>query len=61
VELPKTDRFIGAKSNIQDFEKYDGKRIGLGSFVLDYVVGKGGFGKVWKVYEKSSNKIYAMK
>ena len=27
----------------------------------DYVVGKGGFGKVWKVYEKATNKVYAMK
>ena len=25
------------------------------------MVGKGGFGKVWKVREKKTNKIYAMK
>lgn len=25
------------------------------------MVGKGGFGKVWKVVEKASKKIYAMK
>lgn len=24
-------------------------------------MGKGGFGKVWKVFEKSTNKVYAMK
>jgi serine/threonine protein kinase len=28
---------------------------------LDFVVGKGGFGKVWKVIEKATNKVYAMK
>lgn len=33
----------------------------LNSFNLDFVVGKGGFGKVWKVIEKQTNKIYAMK
>jgi serine/threonine protein kinase len=29
--------------------------------VLDFVVGKGGFGKVWKVFDKSSNRVFAMK
>lgn len=24
-------------------------------------MGKGGFGKVWKVYEKNTSKVYAMK
>jgi len=28
---------------------------------MDFVVGKGGFSKVWKVHEKSTNKVYAMK
>ena len=26
-----------------------------------YIVGRGGFGKVWKVYFKKSKKVYAMK
>lgn len=30
-------------------------------FEFKKIVGKGGFGKVWKVMEKKSRKIYAMK
>jgi serine/threonine protein kinase len=30
-------------------------------FRLEYVIGKGGFGKVWKVEMKKTGKIYAMK
>lgn len=35
--------------------------VGKNMFNLHYVIGKGGFGKVWKVDSKKSKKIYAMK
>ena len=31
------------------------------NFEMMYVIGRGGFGKVWKVYSKKYKKIYAMK
>jgi len=31
------------------------------SFKFHYVIGKGGFGKVWKVEKKKETKFYAMK
>ena len=30
-------------------------------FLFNYVVGRGGFGKVWKVEKKKNKKLYAMK
>lgn len=30
-------------------------------FTFQYVIGRGGFGKVWKVEQKKGNKMYAMK
>lgn len=35
--------------------------ISKNNFVFHYVVGKGGFGKVWKVESKKNKQIYAMK
>jgi len=29
--------------------------------MFNYVIGKGGFGKVWKVESKKDRKLYAMK
>jgi serine/threonine protein kinase len=31
------------------------------NFIFHYVIGKGGFGKVWKVELKKNRVIYAMK
>ncbi len=30
-------------------------------FQFHYIVGKGGFGKVWKIEHKKTKKLYAMK
>ena len=30
-------------------------------FMFHYVIGRGGFGKVWKVEKKKEKKLYAMK
>lgn len=51
----------GNKYSTEEYEKEDVHRITVNSFNRDYVVGKGGFGKVWKVVEKTTKKIYAMK
>ena len=35
--------------------------VNLDDFVLVKAIGKGGFGKVWKVQRKRDNKVFAMK
>ena len=60
-ELPKTDRAATSKYSTEEYEKEDFHKITVNSFARDFVVGKGGFGKVWKVSEKATKKIYAMK
>lgn len=35
--------------------------IGKNDFSFNYVIGRGGFGKVWKVEQKKTHKLYAMK
>ncbi len=35
--------------------------MGKRSFDFTYVIGKGGFGKVWKVHSKKYKKFYALK
>ncbi len=37
------------------------EKITRNHFDFMYVIGRGGFGKVWKVYSKKYKKIYAMK
>lgn len=48
---------------IDDFDeaKLASDVIGKSSFKQFYVIGKGGFGKVWRVQMKKNGKIYAMK
>lgn len=59
-----------SKSNISnhifDKEGFNTKskskeKITRSNFDFMYVIGRGGFGKVWKVYSKKYKKIYAMK
>ena len=38
-----------------------GKLVGLNDFEVLSLVGKGAFGKVWRVKEKDTGKIFAMK
>ena len=35
--------------------------MGRNHFDFDYVIGKGGFGKVWSVVMKRSRQVFAMK
>ncbi len=37
------------------------KGMSKNNFQFQYVIGRGGFGKVWKVEKKKERKIYAMK
>jgi len=37
------------------------KKINKNDFSFLYVIGRGGFGKVWKVEQKKTHKLYAMK
>jgi serine/threonine protein kinase len=37
------------------------KKISKSDFAFEYVIGRGGFGKVWKVKQKKTKQLYAMK
>ena len=43
------------------FDSPDSESINKSSFDYISVIGRGGFGKVWKVESKKNNKLYAMK
>ena len=47
--------------NLDSLEPEDQEIVEKSSFQYINIVGRGGFGKVWKVLHKKSNKIYAMK
>jgi hypothetical protein len=44
-----------------DHEKAVSTTLSKNSFVYHYIVGKGGFGKVWKVANKKSREFFALK
>jgi len=50
------------KKNFHEYKhKYDSSRISKSNFEFLYVIGRGGFGKVWKVKHKNTLKLYALK
>ena len=49
----------GEKSNTN--KKWSYVIVSRNSFDFKYIIGKGGFGKVWKVIDKKTNTIYALK
>lgn len=52
---------LQAKEDVQNNIYLDNKNINREHFDCQYVIGKGGFGKVWSVKCKKNQKIYAMK
>lgn len=71
VKLPRKGSVSNPLTERRDYEpvlidenderKYQIEGVNKSSFRPYYVIGKGGFGKVWKVQMKKSGKIYAMK
>ena len=47
--------------NLNSLEPIDQKIVDKSSFQYINIIGKGGFGNVWKVFHKESKKLYAMK
>ena len=47
--------------NINSLDNIDSEIVSKSSFQYINIVGRGGFGKVWKVLHKKSKKLYAMK
>lgn len=62
---PLTDRREYASLELDDYEyeelKNNNPAISKSSFNTVYLIGKGGFSKVWKVHMKKTGKAFAMK
>ncbi|CAD8084293.1 unnamed protein product [Paramecium sonneborni] len=75
MNIQHNSRYENSKSAIKKYEKLDSQsdneeeslmvdcniQVNKNSFQFHYVIGKGGFGKVWKVEIKKSRQFYAMK
>ena len=58
----KSPPYDSQTNNNQSQSSYNGKNtLNRNSFKFLYVIGKGGFGKVWKIQSKKTKTIYALK
>ena len=58
----KSPPYESQTNNNQSQSSYNGKNtLNRNSFKFLYVIGKGGFGKVWKIQSKKTKTIYALK
>lgn len=54
-------KYSNINSQNSHFEDKMKSKVDKNSFKYKYIVGKGGFGKVWKVEHRKTRKVWAMK
>lgn len=56
-----TDNFIAPNNPQSSLENTVKAQVSKNTFIYHYIIGKGGFGKVWKVESKKNRQHYALK
>ena len=56
-----TKNILNSKSPINKLKAKNNSSLSRNDFEFIFIIGKGGFGKVWRVKEKKTNELYALK